>query len=309
MSVKSLAASASRGVSRQIFIVKRHSPVLLFGLGAVGFVSTCALSVRATLKLSDVLDATDKKLAEVDDGSHHVVEDEADKKPAKFGIKLQTSIEIAKLYALPVVVGAASVAALTGSHIILTKRNTSLVAAYATVDSMFKKYRSRVREELGDDKDREFRFGVAEKAVVDPETGAVENARGIDAEAVKKRAEDGSDYAVMFDKWNENWEPSYKQNIFYLDSVIQRFENVMRLRGWVMLFEIYEAMGYEPTEASFSVGWIKDANLTGDGDGYISFGLERNTENAIAFLNGTRHDVLLDPNVDGVITHKFRKKV
>jgi hypothetical protein len=309
VSLKTLTQAASRGVSRQIFSVKQHSPVLLFGVGAIGFVSTCVLSVRATLNLSDVLEEAEKDLEKIDEtvkvtqGGEDVTEEV--KQKAKLSVKLQTSIRIAKHYALPAAVGVASIAALTGSHIILTKRNTGLVAAYATLDSMYKQYRARVVEDQGTEKDREYRFGVVEKAIVDPETGAVEMARGIDADAVRKNGE--SDYARMFDKYHEHWEPSYKQNIFYLNSVIQWLEMRLQHNGFVFLNEMYEYMGYEPTQAGSQVGWVKDAHLVKEGDGYISFGLEKNTENAVNFMNGTRHDVILDPNVDGVIVHKLRR--
>lgn len=305
MSLKTLAHAASRGVSRQVFTVKQHSPVLLFGVGAIGFVSTCILSVRATLNLSDVLEEGENLLKAAEKQEKDPDYDTEVAKKAGISIRLQTAAKIAKHYALPAAVGVASIAALTGSHIILTKRNTGLVAAYATLDSMYKQYRARVVEDQGTEKDREYRFGVVEKAIVDPETGAVEMARGIDADAVRKNGD--SDYARMFDKYHEHWEPSYKQNIFYLNSVIQWLEMRLQHNGFVFLNEMYEYMGYEPTEAGTQVGWVKDAHLVKEGDGYISFGLEKNTENAVQFMNGTRHDVILDPNVDGVIVHKLRR--
>jgi hypothetical protein len=172
---------------------------------------------------------------------------------------------------------------------------------------MYKRYRANVVADVGEEKDREYRFGVVEKEIVDPETGLVETARGIDSEEVKKRKKEFSDYAVMFDKANDHWEPSTRQNILYLQSVIRYFEDRLRLKGRVFLNEVYEYMGYEPTEAGTQVGWIREAHQLGEGDGFISFGLERNTENAIKFMNGTLSDVILDFNVDGVITHHLKK--
>lgn len=305
MSIKSLAHSASRRVSRQVFAVKQHSPALLLGVGVVGFVSTTVLACRATLKMSEILEKGEKELVDVKYTDDKLNEEEVQK--ASFGVKFKIAVEIAKAYAPAVAVGGVSLYAFTHSHVILQRRNTGLAAAYMTLDQMYKRYRSNVVADVGEEKDREYRFGVVEKEIVDPETGLVETARGIDAEEVTKRKKEFSDYSVMFDKANDHWEPSTRQNVLYLQSVIRYFEDRLRIRGRVFLNEIYEYMGYEPTEAGTQVGWIRDANLIGEGDGFISFGLEGNSENALKFMNGTLSDVILDFNVDGVITHHLKR--
>jgi hypothetical protein len=292
-------------MSGTIFTVKQNSPVLLTGIGIAGFVATTVLACRATLKVSEVLERGEKELADVERSDDKLNESEVEK--ASFGVKLKTAIEIAKIYAPSVIAGGISIYAFTHSHIILQRRNTGLAAAYMTLDQMYKRYRANVVADVGEEKDREYRFGVVEKEIVDPKSGLVETGRGIDAEEVKKRKKEFSDYAVMFDKANDHWEPSTRQNILYLQSVIRYFEDRLRLKGRVFLNEVYEYMGYEPTEAGTQVGWIREAHQLGEGDGYISFGLERNTENAIKFMNGTLSDVLLDFNVDGVITHHLKK--
>lgn len=301
MSLTNWAHAASRGVSRQVFTVKKHSPVLLLGVGIVGFAATTVMACRATLKMHDLLDEAEQLVEHVEHDTPAEAKDVAEK--AKFSVKLQTAIKIAKLYAPSVAVGSVTLLAITGSHVILKKRNVSLAAAYTTLDGMYRRYRKNVIADVGDEKDREYRFGVSEKEIVDPESGLVETGRGIDAEEVRKN--EFSDYARMFDKWNEHWEPDYRQNIFYLQSVINHFENVLRLRGYVFLNEVYKFMGYKPTKAGQSVGWMRDAHEKGEGDGYISFGLEKDSENAVKFMNGTINDVIVDFNVDGVITHRF----
>lgn len=300
--------AVSRRVSRQVFTVKEHSPVLLLGVGFIGFTATTVLACRATLKMSEVLEKGEKDLQAMENLEKSTNElDHEEVKKASLGVKLKTAIDIAKLYAPAVIVGAVTLTAITGSHVILKRRHAGVVAAYTTLDSMFKRYRSNVVADAGEDKDREYRFGVVEKEIVDPESGLVETARGIDAEEVKKRTKEFSDYAVMFGRENDHWEPSTRQNILYLQSVIRYFEDRLRLKGRVFLNEIYEYMGYEPTEAGTQVGWIRNADAIGEGDGFISFGLERNTENAVKFMNGTLSDVILDFNVDGIITHHLKK--
>jgi hypothetical protein len=302
MSFKEVTEAASRTVAKQVFALREHSPGILLVVGAAGMVGSTILACRATLKMNEVLSEAEQEVEEIEKDS----KTEATATKAKKNAKLQTAIKIVRHYGPAVILGAASLAAITGSHVILKNRNTGLIAAYTILDGMHKKYRANVVADQGEEKDREYMFGpIVEKEVVDPETGLVETARGLDANAIKE--DEYSGYHRMFDKYNVNWEPDYRQNRFWLREVVSHFNDVLRLRGYVFLNEVYEHLGYERTEAGQMVGWIRGAEQTGDGNGYISFGLERNTDNAVAFINGTRHDVILDFNVDGVILGKFKR--
>src|SRR5687768_7205594 len=103
MSLKSMRNRVTGAMARQTLTVKTHSPVLLLGLGAVGFTTTVVLACRATLKLSDVLEEGNKLLNKVDEKTEN--EGEEVKKKAKIGAKLQVAIRVAKLYAPSVAIG------------------------------------------------------------------------------------------------------------------------------------------------------------------------------------------------------------
>ncbi len=68
-------------------------------------------------------------------------------------IYTKTVVNFGRLYGPSIIVGAVSVAALTGSHIQLTRRNAALSATLAVVSKAYDDYRIRVQEEIG--KDRE----------------------------------------------------------------------------------------------------------------------------------------------------------
>jgi hypothetical protein len=53
-----------------------------------------------------------------------------------------------------------SVAVLTRSHILLTRRNAALTAAYAALEKGFAEYRARVVEKYGEEEDRNLRYGA-----------------------------------------------------------------------------------------------------------------------------------------------------
>jgi hypothetical protein len=185
---------------------------------------------------------------------------------------------------------------LTGSHITLTKRNTGLTAAYVATDEAFKKYRERVRDQLGTDVDDEMRYGtrvVEEKIQTDDgKTKTVKKKR------VGEHA-DHSQYARFFDELNKNWQKEAEYNLLFLKAQQQYANDKLIARGHMLLNDIYDALGIERSYAGSVVGWVY-----GNGDSYIDFGIwNGNSEKARDFVNGIEASILLDFNVDGPVNH------
>jgi hypothetical protein len=302
MKLSSVKTAVTGKIGRQVLITQKHSPEILIGTGLAGFVATVVLASRATLKMDEVLreaEENNKKIAAAQDVNPENYTDEDAKKDSILN-KVQTAGKIAKLYAPALVVGAISVACLAGSHMILNKRNVGLTAAYAAIDKGFKDYRKRVVDELGPEKDAEFRYGVIEKEI------AVETDEGTAAKTVKILNPDSgaSVYSRVFDDWNKNWQDgplSYNQ--MFVSSIQNYCNDRLRSRGHLFLNEVYEALGFEHTAEGAVVGWIAN----GDGDGFVDFGVFTDTLGGTRFVNGQENTVLLDFNVDGVIWDKIGK--
>lgn len=300
MNLKSLSRSFTNKVGRQVLTVKAHSPVMLFGAGLVGVTATAVLACRATLKMSDILAESEEKLnnlqTKIDaDGENDVLE------KTKFSVKLQTAIKVAKNYAPAVIVGVVSVGALTGSHVILRKRNAGLAAAYAIVDKGFKDYRGRVIADQGEVKDLEYRFGKAEREIVEegpngPETRVI---KGLDQNEVKKATE--WTYARVFDEYNPNWNATVDmQNQFFVNLIQNQANDLLRANGHIFLNEVYELLGFKKTPEGQLVGWVY--NPESDADGYVDFGVWTSGKyKGVEWINGNKDAILLDFNVDGSI--------
>jgi hypothetical protein len=158
---------------RQLLTVQKHSPTLLFGAGVIGVVSAAVLASRATLKLDEVLEDTQRSRAKVEMVNHPDYSD-TDRQRDLAVIYVKGAMNVAKLYAPAVLVGVASVAALTGSHVVMNRRLAGVTAAYAALEKGFDSYRKRVVEQYGADKDQEFRYGLVDKEIVEEtETGPV----------------------------------------------------------------------------------------------------------------------------------------
>ncbi len=303
MKLKALADFVTSKAGRQILKVQKHSPAILFAAGVIGVVTTVVIASRATLKLDDVLeDAAEKKeliqeaKARVEAGHLSIREysDEHYRRDLAL-LYVQTSTKVVRLYAPAVAIGLASIAALTGSHLILTRRNVALTAAYAALDRGFREYRQRVVEALGKDQDEQFRYGCDDVEIVeDTKNGPVVK--------TVKRAKAPSIYARWFDEGCPDWNTNASYNIMFLKCQMQHANDKLRARGHLFLNEVYESLGLKHTREGAVVGWV----FGGSGDDYVDFGIfDPNNTGYRDFINGWNKAVLLDFNVDGVIYDKI----
>jgi len=313
MSLKTLANKATSAAGRQMLTVQKHSPTLLFGLGAVGVVATAVLASRATLKLSEVLEKGTAESKKIDDeltdegaiSSEHPNGDEWVNR--KLSNKLSVAIDIAKLYAPAVVVGTLSITALTGSHVILQRRNAGLAAAYAAVDQTFKSYRARVVGEQGKQKDLEYLHGVTEREIAEEGPNGIETKviRGLDQEAMKT-GRGLSAYSRIFDEMNPNWSQVPHQNQMFLASQMTYANMQLRAKGRVYLNDVYDMLGLERSEEGQVVGWVDNSE---NGDSYIDFGVWNGSMfEGMEWVTGNSDAIMLDFNVDGVVLDLFKKR-
>lgn len=307
--MKFLPDAIARKVASQQLLAKQNSPRILFVGGVVGMVGSTVLACRATLKLDDVLDAieADKRKAhqakaDVEhpdyDGTATYPDDELRRDLALISIRGVGNI--AKLYVPSMLLGAASIAALTKSHNILQDRNLALTAAYTAVDAAYSRYRERVIDRYGEEVDREIRYEVEDVEVLDEDTGKIETVQMITGAP-------GSRYARWFDaESSRNFSVNPEINLYFLKTVQNYSNERLRARGHMFLNEVYDELGLSHTEAGAIVGWRWNK---GSGDDYIDFGIwdETRREEANAFFNGREGSILLDFNVDGPIFDRLEE--
>lgn len=295
--IKYIPKGVTLRAGRALLHVQKNSPSLLFGAGVVGVVGTTVLASRATLKLEDVLEPASAQL----DAAKAMFESEnpdysaMDYRRDVTIIRSRTAISIAKLYAVPLALGVGSVACLAGSHFILSSRNMALTAAYATVSESFHKYRERVIDEFGTDKERELYHGVE-----------VEKTKGINnkgKEVVRKRPH-AAGYSMYARLWNSqttsDWNNNPDYNYMFLRAQEKEANRKLHTRGHVLLNDVYDMLGLDRTKEGTIVGWALN-----NGDEYISFGIfdgdDEVSPEVVSFFIGKEDGIWLDFNVDGNI--------
>lgn len=298
--MKFVPTAISRVVAKNALNLQTNAPGLLFGVGIVGVVATAVLASKATLQVEDILVDAQKHLANVDETAMLRSTDytEQDIKKDKAHVYLHTAKDLASIYWPAVLCGSISIAALTKSHSILNKRNAGLTAAYAAMDRAFTEYRRRVRDEVGEDRERELMYPL-EKCEID-----VANEDGTTSKKeISVRGH--SQYAKLFGRHTSaSWSPQSDFNIIFLRAQQNWANQRLHAKGYLFLNEVYDALGLDRTPAGQVVGWTLD-----QGDGYVDFGIfdSEMEPKHLEFFLGHEDAILLDFNVAGVMYKKIEK--
>lgn len=302
--LQNVNSSVSKFAGRTGLKIQKYSPEILMVIGGVGFVGTVILACKETLKADQVLDEHARLMEKIEESKEMAAElqEEYDEKKNKTIVYAKTAAGFAKLYAPAVAVGTLSLACILTSNNIMKKRYLGAVAAYNAVSGAFETYRSRVREELGDEKDQQFRYGIKKETI---ETEVVDDKGKTKIKKEKVEVIDGmpSQYAVYFEEFrpdggkNYNWDENPEFTLMFLRAQLKIANDILHSKGHLFLNEVYEMLGFPDTQAGAVVGWVDNGE-----DGYVDFGLyDPNNESARRFINGKDNVVLLDFNVDGVI--------
>lgn len=301
MNIGNLKNAVTSRAALTVLKTQKHSPTILFAVGVAGVVGTAVLASRATLNLDSVVADHEKQIALAESLNLESPQYTDDKLRAdKRILKVRLAVDIAKLYAPSVALGVMSIAALGGSHMILTKRNAGLVAAFTTLEAGFNKYRERVVTELGEDKDLEFLHGVETREVY------VEGKKGgpPKVEEVRTFSGENGPYAIVFDQSNINWQGNMEYNLFFLRMVQNNLNDRLRANGHVFLNDLRRELGVPDTKTGAVTGWV---HKTEDGDGYVDLGIwtSENKKAVKEFFIGSDGALLINPNVEGYVLDKI----
>lgn len=306
MNMNALVAKAS-GVKNQVsLLVKKYSPELLLGGGltmiGIGAVKACGATVKAQpvianakLDIEDIREAMDRKEISAEDGRKELTK-----------IYVQTGKEIITLYVPAVMMGVAGATGVLASHNILSNRNAALATAYATIDSSFKQYRTRVLDRYGEQAEAEIRSGVRPVEIEETVTDAKGKKKKVKKTIMVADENGFSDFARIIKPGS----PCWVDNPSYMDMFIRSQEHIAQNKlvanRVLFLNEVYDALGLERTVAGQQVGWIYDpSDMDSDRDNYVRF---RTFEVNVETENGIEKGIMIDFNVDGLILPEVSAK-
>lgn len=290
---------------KAVFAVKNINPTILTVVGIGGAVTAAVMGARATLKLQPKLEDLSLKLETVELMKEDInLEGERSyTDQALVGLKVRViaahSVDLAKLYGPAIILGTISIAAISGGHVLLLNRNTALAGALTATEKAFSSYRKAVVGEIGEEREREIRSGKTVEQISDTKAGTV-----VDVASV---TDDRAPYARVFDETNRYWDRNSTYNKVFLTTQQEYANQRLQRHGYLLLNDVYYALGIEKTSAGAVVGWAVD-----QGDGYVDFGMwdfsGPHGAQREAFANGDERSIWLDFNVAGVVYDLIDKK-
>lgn len=156
--------------------VSAKSPEILLVLGAASFVGTIVLACKAAAnKSGEVKEKHERRMLEIDNSLEIASEDsiEVDEegneikksytleeaRKDRFTAYCETGLGYARIYAPAILLGTFSLVCFGASYGIMKKRTVAISALYSASEKAFNEYRERVKKELGEEKDKQFRYG------------------------------------------------------------------------------------------------------------------------------------------------------
>ena len=287
---------------------KFHSPQILLSTGLIFGAATVVISCVQTTKAGSILDKHKsdmddiEKAKEIADPGEYT---EKDIKRDKLIVFRNTTIGMAKLYWPAALTGIISVTCILAAHKIMVGRLGAASAALTATQGLFSKYRERVVEDQGIEKDREYLYGskivkeAIEENVIDPETGEEKTVK-LDAEYIDIDINLCTGAVRVFGEYNSDGSRNYEwdKNVDLCLSQLRCQQQVLndqfKAKGFIFLNEAFRVCGLNETKVGQFLGWKYEPGK------YIDFGLGDYSDPQVRrFINGRSDCLILHFNVDG----------
>lgn len=273
---------------------KRNAPELLLGAGLLTGTACMVMTGRQTIKAQSILEDSSETKANLAEyfADGVITEEEYRQEIVRHYSKL--ALSLAKEYAVPAALYAATVTCVFSSYNIQKKRQLALSAALASCTAAYTTLVGKLKNGAAHGLTaKDVLEGYEMKEVVDPETGEITH------EKVKGEPISTDLYKVRFDRYSTAWEKDKFQNECTLKSEENWANDVLRLQGYLFLNDVYDRLGLPRTRAGQVVGWL----YQGEGDGFVDFGVTDCESYDDVRYDSNAFD--LNFNVDGDILSKF----
>lgn len=310
-------------------VLRHYAPEILAVSGAASVAVGIVGVAKETYSASEII-AKHKEEREKIAEAAEIAAEEPEKYPfdeKREIIKLYctTAVKMARKYAVPVSLIVYGLTAMLGGVFILRRRNAVIMSAYTALSQAFNEYRARIREEMGDEFDRDIMTGAKHEEVEVEYT---------DEKGKKKKKKESikvvdpknniSPYSVWYGEFAPN-DPNYNpefvkpapddSNISYamaynMNRLIQLekyLNDQLIIEGELTWADARRQLGFtHKTESSHFVGWSTDPKLKGIVADHVDLGLT--TEYNQRAAGGYEPIILINPNCAQIFGFEDKSK-
>ena len=203
--------------------LNRRSPEILIGCGLVGFVTTCVLVAKAAPVARDRLDDLHKELGEKDE------------EISKAKVIFEEAKTVLPVYAPAIVSGTMSCACILCSYRISSKRTAALALSYELAQSNLIDYQNKVREKLGENKEREIQHEINEEK--------------IKSEPVPEEYRNELAYTDGMTVFKDRYGRFFRSNMEIVRKAEKKISDRLTTEMYISLNEFYYELGIGSTDA------------------------------------------------------------
>lgn len=288
---------AKNALMKGALVAQKVGPDAMVYFGMVGIAVATVMIVKKADEVDDILDEHKDRVDQV----RAEAKDDKERRKGMAKAYAKTGKDVVRTFGPVATLYFASATCILGGHNIVRKRYAGTAAAYKVLEESFDGYRSRVKEAVGEEKEKDLYLGRKKQDITVKEIAE-------DGTEVEKTIKDAyvvdglpSPYAKFFDKMSREWQDNLEYNLMFLRQTQNYFNHVLQANGHVFLNEVYDALDIPRTSEGAVVGWVKGA-----GDDFIDFGIyDLYNDASREFVNGYTQSILLDFNVDGPIWNKI----
>lgn len=220
-------SNITKFIKNMQFVLSKHSPEILTGLGIAGMITTTVLAVKAT----------PKALKEIEDYEDTVLCDHEKIKP-------MDAVKITWKHYIPAAItGTVSIACLVGASSVNVRRNAALATAYKLSETALTEYKSKVVETIGEKKERVIKDAIAKDKI---EKNPVTQQNVIVT---------GKGETLCYDELFGRY---FTSDIDKLKKIENELNRRMRDEMYISLNEFYYEVGLDGVKAGDDIGWNID---------------------------------------------------
>ena len=209
------------------FMVTKHSPEILTGIGIAGMITTTVLAVKSTPKALKLIEDAEREKGEALTAPEKVK-------------------ECWKCYIPAAVIGTASVACLIGASSVNARRNAALATAYKLSETALTEYKEKVVETIGEKKERAVMDAIAKDKIEEKPVSK--------SEVIVTKNGDTLCYDSISGRY-------FKSDIEKLKKVENELNRAMMSEMYISLNEFYDEIGLEHLNIGDEIGWNLDRGL------------------------------------------------